>query len=32
MQNSNHLTITPYKTQKDERFARLRLKIILLYL
>nr|DAN44924.1 MAG TPA: hypothetical protein [Caudoviricetes sp.] len=32
MQNGNHLTITLYKTQKDERFARLCMKIILLYL
>nr|DAY21967.1 MAG TPA: hypothetical protein [Bacteriophage sp.] len=32
MQNCNHLTIIPYKMQKDEPFARLCLKIIFLYL
>nr|DAE10803.1 MAG TPA: hypothetical protein [Siphoviridae sp. ctRNB7] len=32
MQNGNRLTITSYKMQKDERFARLCVKIILLYL
>nr|DAF85258.1 MAG TPA: hypothetical protein [Siphoviridae sp. ct7OC5] len=32
MQNGNRLTITPYKTHKDEHFARLCVKIILFYL